>query len=270
MATDRDQAGFSWQIKIWDQMADLYLNENAPRIAPVADRAVAHADLTAGEQVLDLGTGTGTVIERVAPLVGASGAVMGTDISTKMLSTAQQQVNMWGFTNVTLREGRAEAIPAEDASFDAVIASLSLMYVIDRAAAAREMARVLRPGGRVVAAVWAGAEQNDLVRFQQIAGSFAATPPVTGVGPGVLADPSPFLEQLSEAGLESRVETETLGFEIDSFALAWDVFAGVTTATLSPERRQEAKDAVMREMWPNGDGPRHFRNVTHFIIGQKN
>ncbi len=269
MTTDRNQAGLSWQMTTWDHMADLYLNENAPRMAPVADRAVAHALLTSGEQVLDLGTGTGIVLERAAPLVGTSGAVVGTDISTKMLSTAQQQVNMWGLTNVTLREGRAEAIPAEDDSFDAVIASLILMYVIDRAAAAREIARVLRPRGRVVAAVWAGAEQNDLVRFQQIAGSFAATPPVAGVGPGVLANPSPFLEQLSEAGLEPRVETETLGFDVESFTLAWDVFAGVTTATLSPERRQEAKDAVMHEMWPHGDEPRHFRNVTHFIIGQK-
>ncbi len=182
-------------------MAALYLNENASRMAPVADRAVAHAVLTTGEQVLDLGTGTGIVLERAAPLVGASGAVVGTDISAKMLSIAQQQVNMWG-----------------------------------------------------------------LSRF---AGSFAATPPVSGVGPGVLADPSPFLEQLSESGLEPRVETETLGFDVDNFTLAWDVFAGVTTATLSPERRQEAKDAVMSAMWPDGDGPRHFRNVTHFIIGQK-
>ncbi len=143
------------------------------------------------------------------------------------------------------------------------------MYVIDRAAAAHEIARILRPGGRVVASAWAAPAQCDLVRFQQIAGSFAATPPVSGVSPGVLADPSSFFAQLSEAGIESRVETETLGFDVDNFRLAWDVFAGVTTATLTPERRQEATDAVMAAMWPNGDGPRHFRNVTHFIIGHK-
>ena len=127
----RDQAGLSWQMTTWDHMADLYLNENASRMAPVADRAVAHAVLTSGEQVLDLGTGTGIVLERAAPLVGARGAVVGIDISAKMLSIAQQQVTMWRLSNVALRQGRAEAIPAEDDRFDAVIASLILRYGLE-------------------------------------------------------------------------------------------------------------------------------------------
>ena len=64
------------------------------------------------------------------------------------------------------------------------------MYVVDRAAAAGEFARVLRTGGRLVGSVWTVREQCDLVRFQKIAGSFAASPPVPGVGPGALADPA--------------------------------------------------------------------------------
>ena len=67
--------------------------------------------------------------------------------------------------NVRFREGRAEAIPAEDGAVHVVLASLSLMYAVDRAAAAREIARVLRPGGRLVAAVWSGPEQCDIVLF---------------------------------------------------------------------------------------------------------
>ena len=67
------------------------------------------------------------------------------------------------------------------------------MYVIDRAAAARELARVLRPQGRLVAAAWAEPEACDIVLFQQTAGLFAGPPPVPGVGPGALADPTPFL-----------------------------------------------------------------------------
>jgi hypothetical protein len=119
-----------------------------------------------------------------------------------------------------------------------------------------------------VAAVWAGPEQCDIVLFQQTAGRFAAPPPIPGVGPGALAEPGGFLEQLAEAGIEARVETETLGFDFDDFASAWDALAGVTTAHLSPERQQEAKGAVMEIMYPTGDGPRHFRNVTQFISGQ--
>lgn len=143
------------------------------------------------------------------------------------------------------------------------------MYVISRAAAAQQIARVLRPGGRFVAAVWAGPEQCDIVRFQQTAGRFAPTPPVSGVGPGALADPTPFLAQLAEAGIDAYVETETLGFDFADFTSAWEVLAKVTTAQLAPERQQEAKAAVLAAMWPHGDGPRHFRNLTQFIVGQR-
>jgi SAM-dependent methyltransferase len=173
-----------------------------------------------------------------------------------------------GLTNVRLREGRAEALPAEDAAFDVVLASLSLMYMLDRAAAAREIARVLRPQGRLVATVWAGPEQCDIVLFQQTAGRFAGPPPVPGVGPGALADPTLFLQQLAAVGMEARVEQETLGFAFDTFAAAWEALAGVTTAHLTPERQQEAKEAVMATMYPQGDGPRHFRNTTQFILGR--
>jgi SAM-dependent methyltransferase len=173
------------------------------------------------------------------------------------------------FTNIKLIEAPAEAFPGENGAFDVVLASLSIMYVIDRAAAAQEISRVLRSGGRFVAAVWAGPEQCDLVLFQQIAGRFAGPPPVPGVGPGALADPTSFLQQLGNVGIDARLETQMLGFRVDSFAQAWDVFAGVTTAKLTPERRQEAKDAVQAAMWPHGDGPREFRNLTQFIVGQK-
>jgi hypothetical protein len=91
---------------------------------------------------------------------------------------------------------------------------------------------------------------------------------VPGVGPGSLADLSGFLAQLTEAGIVASVETEELGFDFPSFDLAWEVLAGVTTAQLPPERQQEAKAAVQAAMWPDGRGPRHFRNVTQFLVGR--
>jgi SAM-dependent methyltransferase len=186
-----------------------------------------------------------------------------------MLAAAQQRAKTMGVVNIRFREGRAEAIPADDGAVHVVLASLSLMYVIDRAAAAREIARVLRPGGRLVAAVWAGPEQCDIVLFQQTAGRFAPTPPVSGVGPGALADPAPFLQQLADVGMTAHVETETLGFDYEHFDLAWDVMAATTAADLAPEREQEAREAVKALMWPQGEGLRHFRNVTQFIVGQR-
>lgn len=159
-------------------------------------------------------------------------------------------------------------IPAEDAAFDVVLACLSLMYVVDRAAAAREIARVLRPGGRFVAAVWGAPAECDIVLFQQTAGSLAPPPPVPGVGPGALADSAAFLNQLSQAGIRARVDRQQLGFDFDDFESAWEVLAGVTTAQLAPERREEAKVAIRALMWPQAGSPRHFSNMTQFTIGR--
>ena len=268
-ATEAEREWLAWQTGVWDRISHIYLNEIDKRFAPVVEHVIRRAALRLGQRVLDLGTGTGSVAVRVAPFVAPGGEVMGVDISPEMLTLARQGVTRLGLDNVSFREGRAEVIPAADGTYDVLLASLVFMYAIDRAAAARESARVLRPGGRFVAAVWAGSEQCDIVLFQQTAGRFAPAPPVPGVGPGALADPAPFLAQLADAGIDAYVEGETLGFDFDNFTSAWDVLAGVTTAQLTPERQREAKAAVLAAMWPEGDGPRHFRNVTQFIIGQR-
>ncbi len=268
MGPDQEAAGIAWQTGVWNRISDVYLREIDRRFAPVVDNVIARAQLKAGQHVLDLGTGTGAVAERAAQLVGPTGHIVGVDLSPDMLRLAQRRVTARGLTKITLGEGRAESLPIEDRAFDVVLASLSLMYVIDRAAAARELARVLRPQGRLVAAVWGGPDVCDIVLFQQTAGRFAGPPPVPGVGPGALADPSPFVRQLAAVGIEARVERETLGFDFETFSSAWDALASVTTAHLAPERQKEAKAAVLATMYPRGDGPRHFRNVTQFILGR--
>jgi len=266
---DNQQEGLKWQVGVWDRISEIYLREVDKRFGEVIDGVLRRAALQSGQQVLDLGTGTGSVALKAASSVLPGGNVTAVDISPDMLALAQQRAASMGLSNVTFREGRAEEIPAPSSQFDAVLASLSLMYVIDRAAAARETARVLRPGGRLVAAVWGGPDQADIVLFQQTAGSFAPKPPVPGVGPGALADPAEFLEQLKRAGIRAQVESETTGFAFNDFSSAWDVLAGVTTAHLPPERQEEAKAAVRANMWPNSDGPRRFSNLTQFITGER-
>jgi SAM-dependent methyltransferase len=265
----RRREAFDWQVGVWDRISPLYVREVDRRFVPVVREVVRRAGAGPGQRLLDLGTGTGSVALALAALVGPGGRVVGIDISPEMLARARERTAAAGADNVTFRDGRAEAIPADAGAFDAVVASLSLMYVIDRAAAAGEIARVLRRGGRLVAAVWAAAERCDIVLFQQTAGAFAPAPPVPGVGPGALADPAPFLTQLAAVGIAAHVETETLGFDFDDFASAWEVLAAVTTAQLAPERREGAMAAVRAAMWPRGDGPRHFRNVAQFIVGQR-
>jgi SAM-dependent methyltransferase len=267
MHTDAEQQGLQWQVGVWNRISQLYLREVDPRFATVVENVLRRGDLKPGQQVLDLGTGTGSVAIGAAGLVGPTGKVTGVDISADMLALARRRIADSGHTNIGLREGRAEELPAGDGTVDVLLASLSLMYVVDRDAAAREIRRVLRPGGRFVAAVWAAAERCDIVLFQQTAGKFAPPPPVPSVGPGALGDPTGFLTQLADAGIDVRVETEELGFDFHDFDLAWDVLAGVTTAQLAPERRQDAKEAVQAVMWPQGHGAKHFRNMTQFLVG---
>jgi SAM-dependent methyltransferase len=189
----RYREALEWQVGVWSRMSNVYVREIDRRLAPVAEAVIQRARLMTGEHVLDLGTGTGAVAERAGTIVGR---VLGIDPSPEMLALARNRIVARGLTNVTLREGRAEAMPADDRDFDVVLSSLTLMYVIDRAAAANEIRRALRPGGRFIASVWAGPDECDIVLFQQTAGRFADPPPVPGVGPGALADPTTFLQQL--------------------------------------------------------------------------
>lgn len=264
-----DQEALKWQVRVWDRMSPIYLRDVDNRFTKVVDGVIRRAALRPGQQVLDLGTGTGSIAVKAATSVAPGGHVTAVDISPEMLALARQRAAAMALNNITFLEGRAEAIPADAGRFDTIFASLSLMYVIDRATAAHDIARVLRLGGWFVAAVWSSPEQADIVLFQQIAGSFAPKPPVPGVGPGALGDPAEFLAQLQRAGIRASVESEATGFVFKDFASAWDTLAGVTTTELPHARQDEAKAAVRARMWPKGDGARQFRNMTHFITGSR-
>src|SRR5687768_13298289 len=65
--------GLTWQIGVWDRISDIYLREIDQRFAPVVENVIARAGLEPGHRVLDLGTGTGPVAERAAPVVSPAG-----------------------------------------------------------------------------------------------------------------------------------------------------------------------------------------------------
>lgn len=163
-----------------------------------APRVVAAAGIRPGHRVLDVACGTGALTREVARTVGAAGSVIGLDPDPGMLTIARRVS-----PGISWQRGAAESLPFPDESFDTVVSQFGMMFFPDRAGALREMWRVLRPGGRLVVAVWASlhetpayATQVELV--ERIAGARAAE---VLRSPFVLGDPLVFGRVFSEAGI---------------------------------------------------------------------
>lgn len=105
--------------------------------------------LLPGEHVVDVGCGAGLDSLIAAQMVGAEGHVIGVDMTPAMLAKARASASETASANVTFHEGYAEALPVVDGWADVVISNGVLNLVPDKAAALAEMARVLRPGGRL-------------------------------------------------------------------------------------------------------------------------
>lgn len=138
----------------WDRAAATYEQSWQKQLEPAQSRLMQMAALTAGERVLDLACGTGLVTFRAAEAVGATGAVTGTDISESMIEQCTRVALERGVAHATFQRMAAEELGFPDASFDAVLCGLGMMYVTDFAGSIGEMFRVTRPGGRAVSAVW--------------------------------------------------------------------------------------------------------------------
>ena len=108
----------------------------------------AVADLHAGETVLDLGSGAGADVLISARRVGATGRVIGLDMTDEMLELARENAKRAEAANVEFLKGHIEEIPLADASVDVVISNCVINLSGDKPAVLREVARVLRPGGR--------------------------------------------------------------------------------------------------------------------------
>ena len=110
---------------------------------------VALVELHEGETVLDLGSGGGIDVILSAKRVGPTGTVYGLDMTTEMLALAKENARQAGVSNVRFLEGLIEEVPLEDASVDVVISNCVVNLSPEKDRVLAEIARVLRPGGRV-------------------------------------------------------------------------------------------------------------------------
>jgi SAM-dependent methyltransferase len=196
------------QLKAWDGGEGDYWAANANQYDASVD-GYHHAllDLAAigpDDAVLDIGCGTGQTTRDAARLA-ASGSALGIDLSSRMLDVARTRAEEEGLTNVSFEQGDAQIHPFEPASFDVALSRTGTMFFGDAAAAHANIARALRPGGRLALAVWQPMSENEW--FTSFVGALSAgrdlpSPPPDAPSPFAMSDPDRVGPLLESSGFE--------------------------------------------------------------------
>lgn len=169
----------------------------------VAGHLVRYAGVTAGQRVLDVGTGTG-VVAITAALRGAK--VTGLDLTPELLEQARASSAIADL-DVEWREGDAEALPFTDGAFDVVVSEFGHMFAPRPDVATQEMLRVLKPGGRLAFATW----PPEAFIGKMFALGAKYVPPPPGVpSVGLWGDPNVVRERLGERVKDIRFERGTM------------------------------------------------------------
>lgn len=138
----------------WDKAASYYEPYWQTQLEPAQSKLLDMIGLRPGEQVIDIAAGSGALTFRIAASVEPGGSVFATDISDSMTDLARRFALERKISNVQFEQMDAEALEVKEGTYDVAICSLGLMYVPDPLQAIKEMHRVLKSGGRAVAAVW--------------------------------------------------------------------------------------------------------------------
>jgi ubiquinone/menaquinone biosynthesis C-methylase UbiE len=174
--------------------------------AALATRMVAMAGISAGQRVLDIGTGTGVVALEAAAAAGVGGSCVGIDLSEKMLASARANARGVGLADRIVFESMdAEALQFVDASFDVVVSLFALLHFPDPAIALKEMFRVLKPGGTLVVAVGSA---PPWLSWQGFAHALKLLPDVIARLRGRQLVAPQFLNRLVEEGIPAHEEPE--------------------------------------------------------------
>ena len=127
--------------------------------------AIGHADIKQDEFCLDIGSGRGNDVLRMAETVGKGGFVYGLDISEGMLKKAQKAADAFKVENVKFLKSEIEVIPIEDSLLDVVISNCTINHAQDKEAVWSEIFRVLKPGGRfIVSDIYSAVKVPDIYR----------------------------------------------------------------------------------------------------------
>jgi ubiquinone/menaquinone biosynthesis C-methylase UbiE len=192
--------------EVAQSLAENYERYLVPTIfGPWATDLVALAAPQPGERILDVACGTGAVAFEAARVIGGDGSVTGLDLNAGMLTIARAH-DLQGA--VQWQEGSMQAMPFPDEVFTLVLCQQGIQFCPDRAAALREMHRVLASGGRLVLSVWRAIERSPgfLALSQSLARHIS---PEAGVlPPFALGDAEGLVAEVARAGF-GEVTTQT-------------------------------------------------------------
>ncbi|HEX5221712.1 MAG TPA: class I SAM-dependent methyltransferase [Verrucomicrobiae bacterium] len=236
---------------------------------PLFGATLDAARVTTGTRLLDAGCGAG-LLALLASLRGAQ--VTAIDAAPNLLAIARQRL-----PTADVREGDLEMLPFADASFDAVTAVNSIFYAEDMAAAMRELARVVRPGGRIIVTAWGPPERCQFLAAVMPALGPLMPPPPPGTlppHPGALSQPGALAALLKSAGLRVVDEGEVAcPFVFPSAEASWrgNASAGVNQAAIA-----HSGEAAVRAVYANADrahtrpdGTVRYENVFLWVAGER-
>lgn len=226
---------------VWSRGGAAY-DQISRGIADAIDHCVLRLDPQPGERVLDLSTGTGWT-SRVVARRGS--AVIGGDIAEDLLDAARDRARLDGLP-IEYCTADAEQLPFANGEFDAVVSTFGVMFASRPAAVATELARVVRPGGRIALTTWT--PDGTVNGMFQVMRRYMPAPPDPAL-------PSPFewgrperIRQLLAPAFELRFEQGTSFYREPSAAAAWDTFATgygparMLAESLDEDRRQALRD----------------------------
>jgi SAM-dependent methyltransferase len=225
------------------------------------------ASIRSGERILELACGAGRVGLQAASLVGPEGTVLCSDFSEAMVEAVNDRIARGGITNAEARVLDAQQLDLDGGeTFDLVLCRFGYMLMADPQQALRESARVLRPDGRLVLAVWDSAEKNPWLStiFDAVMTHLNAPPPEPGTpGPFALAQTGLLQETMERAGLTEvdlvEIKTEQT---YDSPEAWWErlreisgPLAGLLSALPDPDQIAIRAAAISRAQdFVTGDG----------------
>jgi SAM-dependent methyltransferase len=214
---------------------------------PVGEKIVNRLGVRPGETVLDVACGTGNAALRAAL---AGGQTIGVDLTPELLATARTLAARTGVT-VDWREGDVEALPVGDATIDVVISTFGCELAPRHDVVARELARVLRPGGRMGLCVWP--PEGTMGAIMRTVARFLPPPPPGAEPPLRWGEPDHVRRLFAGTGIELRFERAVLEhepFESAAADVEWHAarFGPLIRARRAAEaegRWEELRDALI-------------------------